>query len=402
MNFQKKMIKKNFNLKFILTLLFFILFLNHSLYSIINTDELWTYSESVLFKRGFIPYSEFFSHRLPMSLLISYPWLNLFGEGYFNLRFLCVVISTISIYLFFDLIEKIFNKNILIICSFLILLNKYYFDAQTLLLNMAIFNFFLVLTLRLIFFTNRFNIKKINIFFFLQGLIFLSRYIVDIQTLLIFFYLFFILGYLFIFYKSKFNKFIKYILPTAIFIPFVTIYISLFVEDKIFYDVVTYNLNQSSLMRELISAKYDFSIIKKFLFLRFLEFKEFFAIIIFFILSFVYYIKKIFNFLKKESNYINNLKNIIINERLFLFCLIFILSYYLFYLVTLNDYPITKIYLIYPIIIIICNFINYCLTKFKNKKKIIILIFICTFLIQNFKIINIFKNYNKNPLSKYC
>ena len=100
--------------------------------------------------------------------------------------------------------------------------------------------------------------------------------------------------------------------------------------------------------------------------------------------------------MKKESNYINNLKNIIINERLFLFCLIFILSYYLFYLVTLNDYPITKIYLIYPIIIIICNFINYCLTKFKNKKKIIILIFICTFLIQNFKIINIFKNYNKN------
>ena len=39
MNFQKKMIKKNFNLKFILTLLFFILFLNHSLYSIINTDN---------------------------------------------------------------------------------------------------------------------------------------------------------------------------------------------------------------------------------------------------------------------------------------------------------------------------------------------------------------------------
>ena len=160
------MIKKNFFLKFTLTFLFFILFLYYSLNSAIHTDELWTYSESVLFKRGYMPYSEFFSHRLPMSLFISYPWLSLFGEGYFNLRLLCVVISTISIYLFLDLIEKIFLKNIIIIFSFLILLHKYYFDAQSLLLNMAIFNFFLVLTLRLIFFTNSFNIKKINIFFF--------------------------------------------------------------------------------------------------------------------------------------------------------------------------------------------------------------------------------------------
>tara|TARA_B100001057_G_scaffold416431_1_gene434445 strand:+ start:3926 stop:5503 length:1578 start_codon:yes stop_codon:yes gene_type:complete len=390
------MIKKNFFLKFTLTFLFFILFLYYSLNSAIHTDELWTYSESVLFKRGYMPYSEFFSHRLPMSLFVSYPWLSLFGEGYFNLRLLCVVISTISIYLFLDLIEKIFLKNIIIIFSFLILLHKYYFDAQSLLLNMAIFNFFLVLTLRLIFFTNSFNIKKINIFFFLQGLIFLSRYIVDIQTVLIFSYLFFILGYLFIFHKNKFNKNIKYILPCAIFIPFVTIYVSLFLEDKIFYDVVTYNLNQSSLMRELIFTKYDVSIIKKFLILRYLEFKEFLAVILFFILSFIFYIKKIFHLLKKENNYINNFKNIIINEKLFLFCLVFIISYYLFYTVTLNDYPITKIYLIYPTIIIICNFLNDCLTKLKNKKIIIISVFICTILIQNLKTINVFKFHNIN------
>ena len=69
-------------------------------------------------------------------------------------------------------------------------------------------------------------------------------------------------------------------------------------------------------MRELIFTKYDVSIIKKFLILRYLEFKEFFAVILFFILSFIFYIKKIFHFLKKENNYINNFKNIIIKEKL--------------------------------------------------------------------------------------
>jgi hypothetical protein len=188
-------------------------------------------------------------------------------------------------------------------------------------------------------------------------------------------------------FYCKLSLKITLLLLFSSFLPLVyTLKSVLYGNFNFWYDTVIYNLQQIKFAANNLNLAQNSNLVVRILLMRFIELKSFFPII----LIFIYSLKLIF------LKFISILKNTnLISEKdfIFIYSFLFIFGYYLFYFISAHDYPISKIYIIIPIIVILTllyqNILHQRRNNFKNA------LFLLTILIF-FPIFNDYSLYSRS------
>lgn len=382
MAYNQKKLRDNLEIvDFVLITFFLLLTFYYSYFSIIHTDETWNIFEAKLISEGLKPYKDFFLHRLPLTTYLNSLVIQTFGEKLIYLRITASIISFLTFMVFYMYFLIHLKKRISKLLVFSLLLIPIFFWSQNIIATYAYGNFLILLSF--IFLENfEKNIKsKFIIFLILNFFIIFNRYIIDVHIIYCFISIIFIV--------IKFPKFKKFLI-TSSFLFFISIILVFLNFDKnIFFSTIEYNFSQASFLSEEVQNKNLIQNIKNFIFLRKLEFSSYIILILLFLISLWKFFSKVYVFKLTRFNF----KKI---EIIDIILLIFIFGYYLFYILTLSDYPITKSYLIFPSLIFIIR--NFKICKLENKILYPILIVSLLINFNNFQNIKFSK---KNRLSNF-
>jgi hypothetical protein len=330
--------------KYILTIIFFLYSIILSIYLTVHTDEYWTYASLFYYSEGNKTYLDYFNHRLPLLDLFYGSALYFLPKKIIYMRVISVLFATASLYFFLDKIKNVNSKIII----FLLYCQPICISMFSTVTTYSISNF--ISTISVYYLING-NIIKFQIS---NTIFYLTRYFIDFSIVVGSF----ISG---IIYYSRRNLVLSIIIPAIIFLILYAFY-----GENVYYHTFEFNKNSFYYMSLAgINDGYYYDPIRKFIFLRKLELMNFYGLYVIFLISSIYII------INKINN--NAVKSLYI----------YIVAMYIFYYITLNDFPITKIYAV-PFVIglwmIAENYVS------KNIKIIIIVILAIGLFQHNYKI----------------
>lgn len=313
----------------------------------IATDEYWFYSEAFLFAKGYIPYLDYFNHRLPLNNYIYGYYVNFISSNIVNIRYLSATFNIITLCILLIINQKINGLNLKpLIIIFLILFYPINLYLTNTISSYALTNLLISISLYIVI-----NEKTRIYNGLIISLIYISRYILDYTVGLS------LISSL-IFYGKKFKKIIIY---NIIFL-FIPVLIYLKYGYQIIIDTFIFNIESFRVMVDhSVIPEIYLNKLNRFLLLRKLEIQEWWSnVIILLVTSF---------FLIKERN---------LNEVIRYNYLIIALNL-IFYYTSVNDYPATKISLIIPIIVLYIYSYKY-ICEIKNLNNFLILILMISIL----------------------
>jgi hypothetical protein len=301
MNFKTK------NITPFLVIIYFLTATGIALNTQIHTDEYWSYASIFYTTKGYLPLKDFFSHRLPFFSLFYAYLIGLIDISLLNARMLSVLLATFVLYKLLQEVKKSENNIYVLIVIFLAYIhptNLYLLSTVT---TYALTNAIILLSLK------SYDGKNFYQYILINKLVYLMRYIIDIFPLI---------EVVNLFLLKRGWKYIIFSLASTI-----TIIVCLFIVygNNAYLDTFIFNKQSFEFMLSSGAISNDVSKITKFIYLRKEEIKYWFAIYVILFVT-IYYTKLIERSLKSISHY-----------------LVYLVFIYLFYYLTLNDYPITKI-----------------------------------------------------------
>ena len=354
----------------------------------VNNGNLWRdegfyYHGALLYSKGFIPYIDFFYHRLPLHIELYGSLFKIFGDTfligrYISLFFYLLLINLISLLTFF----LIRNYYASLLC-FVAMLNPIalygYLKNSTYALSAN-----LIILSALIIYIPLKTKTKWFLFILINFLIWSNRYLIDYQS---FFMLGLFLSSLYIFKNDLKTSVViigSFILGTVILFKYTII----FGDKNILFDTIDFNFLQK---KYIIESGYQVSTsikdtIKLFANLRLLEFDAYYPYIVFCLFSIVFIFVRFFNLIKNRrwDQFKNDPKEIV---KCYL-ALIFLMNFSFYYL-SVNDWPVGKLY-VYPLMILLSLIIIFDLLNHLAKVgfffhyKVLLSILFCLFIFQGF------------------
>lgn len=306
------------------------------------TDEGWSFAEAVFSARGLKPYIDFFAHRLPLHVELYGIWYKIFGENLLIGRILSVILSVIGIGTLTYAIGKCVNSigSILIGLCFFFNITTIYALATATTYALSLFLFGLS-CLVLVSFRNKLLFQA-SLFLFLQGLIWSFRYPADIQIALII--LFLLLSIYSLNWKNPSNVIL--IICASIGPAYALKSLWGHGDSRILFDTLVYNYNQipqqiklGILQGPLTSRLFRMILMRK------IELISFYPIIV---TGFIGYLSLIPVTFKAIPNWLHKKQ-----ANLLIYCSMFVGGYYFFYVISSSDFPVTKVYLIPGIAVLI-------------------------------------------------
>ena len=335
----------------------------------IDQNEGWYFFESYYFSEGELPYRDYFSHRLPLHQIIYGMWFKITHASLLNARILSILFSLLSIIITSLILLKITRDKYILVINFLFFLNFTVFSGLTLNQIYPLTSFLYSLSL-LTLYVFRNNLQRsVSLFFIFQILILFTQYPVSPQLVLIFMFLLLICIYTFYFKVYFLGTYFVFLIGTLL----STYLIFLVGLDKIIYHTITFNFNQVNLAIERgIWPSNLYSYGSRFMLQRKNE-----------ILEFLPYLPLVFLITVWGSvNILNLLKSCSADwkSRIYLYSLVYFASFYIPLIFLGYDFPITKVYTIFPILILLVPTFLY-LQSFNSKISIGIKIFIILLLV---------------------
>lgn len=308
------------------------------------TDENWYYHSAVLFSNNYLPYIDFFYHRLPLNVEFYGLLFKLFGSSFITARFISLFLFMALVNLTSATVYKICNDFKMVILSYLAMicpaalfgyLTVATFSLSALLIVLSAF----VLTTGL----NK-NIK-LFLFIFLNFLIYANRYLVDYQLI----FLSILLISLVIYYHRDKLALLSITLSSTIGCLYIFKYFIFYGDKNIFFNTVTFNFSLKGYLREsgvTLPAGLKENLIQ-FINLRFFEFDSFYPINV---ICIVGILVLAITFLKNRMK----IKDIIVSPRLLTlhYLTLVVLLNFGFYYISLLDWPTSKLY-VFPVMSII-------------------------------------------------
>jgi hypothetical protein len=298
----------------ILAIIYFLIATATALSAQVHTDEYWSYATIYYASKGYLPFKDYFSHRLPFFSLFYAHTLDIFEISLHSARMVSVFLATLVLYKLLILASKsgsnIYVYSVLLL-AYIHPTNLYLMSTAT---TYALTNAMILLSLR------SYDNNKIYEYVLINKMIFLTRYIVDVFPVIeaVNLYLF--------------NRNRKYFIASILSTLLVIVGLILVFGEFAYLDTFVYNKQSFEFMLSSGAISNNYTKIEKFVFLRKEEIKYWFAIYSILFMT-IYYCKRVEGSLKAISHY-----------------LVYLILIYLFYYFSLNDFPITKISAI-PIIL---------------------------------------------------
>ena len=322
-------------------LLYFIVIVYSAWMYPIDQNESWMYAESY-YSITSTPYKDYFSHRLPLFQIIYGIWMNIFSETLFSMRILSSILAASSIAIVLYVCRQLTNNILILLVASILLWNVVVISALSKALIYPLVSFLYSLTI-LFLYKCRDNYKKsMLVFFFLQMLIWSCQYPISAQAVLIL--LFLIVAVMSvndeIFFSTKLISIV--ILPILI----IWLYMALNDDYRLIYDTFTFNMQQVPLMKEMniLNENYD-SLFKRIIDQRKREVVQFLPLIFIFIIAIFYWLINSLSYLKTWK--------FSWKAQIYLYSGIYFLGYYGAFFVVGYDYPVTKVYIFFPAMILI-------------------------------------------------
>jgi hypothetical protein len=325
--------------------------------TVFHSDEALSFSEAFYYSSGLYPHLDFFSHRLPLSTVIYGEWLALTNKTLESGRILSVILSSCALSINAYVVMRVTDSAFIGLLSVLIFSNALvlYLLSAFSIYPIVIF-LFSCACLSLL---SENYLRGRALFLFFNSLIWMSRYLIDPQVvILVVFYFIFL-------YQDKSNK--NRILYTLSAFIFPLLFISIG-GDQLFYATFTFNLEQIEHMKIGFNPDVS-SFIDRFIHVRKEEVREYFPILLLSITTMFFLTTKI-NLILKKSIFENKS-----NYLLVLYSILFVFGYYFFIMLSAWDWPITKIYFL-PALAFLVMFTLFSLLKELPKKNRNFIIFI--------------------------
>lgn len=345
------------------------------------TDENWYYNGAVLFSKGYLPYIDFFYHRLPLHIEFYGILFKIFNSSFIFGRIISLGLFIILINLTAYIIYQMYGNTKLVLLTYIAYLNPLclygYLTNSTYSLNALL----IIITISLFYWRWRLE-HKIFFFIIFNFLILSNRYIIDYQTV---FLSLIIIGLIYKFWNN--HKILLYIISSTIIgILFIAKYFIIYGDTNIVYDTIVYNFSLKNILVtngvNLPSGVVEN--IVQFARIRFAEFDSYYPFNIMAILA-IFFI--VHSFVKKRKF-----------ELIHYYIIAILLFNILFYYATIDDWPVGKLY-IYPLLIILSIiFVNKITKTFKIKFSFYF--FILLFLTQGLSVGRNFitTNYNQSDI----
>jgi len=378
-------LNNKFIFPFFIGVLYFLVILYSAWMYPIDGNESWMYAES-LYSITNTPYKDYFSHRLPLFQIIYGIWMNIFSETLFSMRILSSIFSALSIAIVLYICRQLTGNKLILIIAAMVLWNVVVISALSKALIYPLVSFLYSLSI-LSLYKNRDNYKKsMLVFFFFQILIWACQYPISAHTILILIFLTIVIHS--VNYELSFStKLISLVL-----FPVFAIWLYMFINNdyRIIYDTFIYNMQQVPLMLKMniISSDYD-SLFERIIDQRKREVVQFLPLIFMFVAAIFYFLINCFSYLKKWK--------ISWDAQIYLYSGIYFLGYYGVFFVIGYDFPVTKVYIFFPAMILVTSiFIKIFEDIDKIKQQVIVGFLLTTILFWPY-IQGIKQFYSYNP-----
>jgi hypothetical protein len=357
--------KKSLFGSFLVSLLFGSILLYVSYHGAIHTDEGWSFSEAYYSSKGLAFYTDFFSHRLPLNSYLLGHWFQAFDDDFFSARMFSVFFGTLAIMVLSYVIFRITKSVWASLISISIFWNTIVFYALSTATTYSLPSFLFSLSCLFLLIFKKAPILSAAVFLLLQGAIWMSRYPIDPHSILLF--LFFVLTIWLYRTNAKHSIFLLII---AVLIPIWGMKSFFFDGDtRVFFDTVIFNKNQVPLfIKKGLIPEHLHSSFHRIFFVKKLELRTFYPILLLSLGSILF---GVLHIKKWSQKWLNSPK-----ASIGLYSLVFASGYYAFFFLSTWDFPITKVYILFPLSILIAFFLESFFSSFDKGKQIQIAVFL--------------------------
>lgn len=324
-------------------------------------DENWYYHGALLFSKGSIPYTDFFYHRLPLHVEFYGTLFKLIGASFVKGRLislsLFLILNNLQAYVVYRVCQNFFAVSLSYL-AFLTPVTLYSYLTNT---TYALSSLLLVFSVFLIV-VQKFKYTRLFLFTLVNFLIYSGRYIIDYYLPIL---VLLITGLILYFRKDR-KALLMIFSASALGLLYIFKYTLLTGDTNIIFDTITFNFltidKNATPAVAVLSEK-----ILSFARFRFMEFENYYPFNIFFVAATLWLLKSVW--LGSFKATLAHIPRSPASSLALLFACTITITHFIFFYISLLDWPVTKSY-VFPFVILLALWlISETLARFRSDKQ---------------------------------